>query len=667
MIVPTSRRRFLAGGAGFAAALAAGRRSLWAAAPRPLVPREIFFGDPDISSPQLSIDGARIAYLAPLDGVRNLWVAPLDDPAAARPLTRAANRPIGDFQWAFTNRHIVFLQEQAGDDNWHVSSVDIADGIIVTLSPERGVLAYVEQSSHRFPAELLIGHNGRDKRFFDLHRVEIATGRSELFYENHEFAALATDSAFRLRLAGRFREDGSNEWLERRTSGAWVPLFTIGIGDLDGTQLLGFSDDGGTLYLLDSRGRDKSGLVAFDMATRRRRVLAEDRAADLTSVVFTGDTRRPLAVSSALARQRWQAVEPSFAPDLRALRAATRSDFGVSLSFDGRQALVFIDRDTASPEYGLYDRASRAFRPLFKLRKALDRVALRPLEPVVVPARDGLAMQGYLTLPAAGAPRVPMVLLVHGGPYGRDRWGFNAMHQWLANRGYAVLSVNFRGSTGFGKAFVAAADREWGGKMQDDLIDAVDWAVARGVADPRRIACYGGSYGGYAALTAATRTPEVFACIVDLFGVADLLTFMAAIPPYWGPSFSVWKNRVGDPDTEAGRAFLEERSPLTHIERAFRPILIAQGLEDVRVTPAESAQMVAALKSRNVPVTYITFPDEGHGFQRPENAIALQAVAEAFLARHLGGAAEPFDRARDFKGSTLTVETGGELIPGLGG
>jgi dipeptidyl aminopeptidase/acylaminoacyl peptidase len=226
-----------------------------------------------------------------------------------------------------------------------------------------------------------------------------------------------------------------------------------------------------------------------------------------------------------------------------------------------------------------------------------------------------------------------------------------------------VLSVNYRGSTGFGKAFVTAADREWGGRMHDDLIDSVDWAIAQGIADPKRVGFFGGSYGGYSALMAATKTPEVFACIVDLFGISSLLTFMATIPPYWGPWFSVWKNRLGDPGTEAGRAFLAERSPLNHIERATRPILIAQGMQDVRVVAAESEQMVAALRGRGVPVTYVSFNDEGHGFARPENRLAFFAVAEAFLAKHLGGRYQPIDK--DFAGSTLKVEAGGELVPGL--
>jgi dipeptidyl aminopeptidase/acylaminoacyl peptidase len=304
-------------------------------------------------------------------------------------------------------------------------------------------------------------------------------------------------------------------------------------------------------------------------------------------------------------------------------------------------------------------------RPLYRQRKALDGLPLRELEPVTIPARDGLRLNGYLTRPApeSRADRLPLVLAIHGGPYARDLWGFNPIHQWLANRGYAVLSVNYRGSTGFGKAFVTAADHEWGGRMHDDLIDAVDWAIAQGIADPKRVGFFGASYGGYSALTAATRTPDVFACIVDAFGISNLLTFMATIPPYWGPWFSIWKNRLGDPDTEAGRALLAERSPLTHIEHARRPILIAQGMQDVRVVAAESEQMVNALKGRGVPVTYVSFSDEGHGFARPANRLAFYAIAEAFLAKHLGGRYQPIEQ--DFAGSTLKVETGGELVPGL--
>jgi len=665
-----SRRQFLAGTVAATAGLVFPRvaHSQPATVP-PLVPRETFFGDPDVAWAQLSFDGAWVAYIAPVDGIRNLWVAPVADLRAARPVTRVTERPIAyAFQWAYTNRHIVFFEERDGDENWRASSADIENGIMVPLTPPRGVRAWVQEVSRRFPREMLFSHNERDKQYFDLVRVDVVTGQSTLAYENHQFAWCVTDSAFQLRLAARYRKDGSVEILERRPSGAWAPFMSIARGEIDATRLLDISADGKTLYLFDARERDKAALVAVDMATRRTRVIAEDPDADVTRVLLHRLTRTPLAAAAMVDRRRWRAVDPSIAADLETIQSSTSGDIDlVGLSADAKRVLVVIQHDAASPEFTLYDRAARRLSPLFKARRSLDGIPLRPLEPVSFPARDGLKLHGYLTLPAPDARHVPMVLVIHGGPYVRDEWGFNSTHQWLANRGYAVLSINYRGSTGFGKAFVTAADREWGGKMHDDLIAGVDWAVSRGIADPKRVGFFGGSYGGYAALTAATRTPEVFACIVDIFGIANLLTFMAAIPPYWGPSFSVWKNRLGDPETEEGRAFLRERSPLTHIDRAFRPILIVQGLEDVRVTRAESEQMVAALKQRNVPVTYVVFPDEGHGFSKPKNQIAFRAVTEAFLAKHLGGLAQPIDRTQDFAGSSIAIEVGAELIPGLTG
>ena len=668
--IPASRRHFLAGAVSVTAGLFLPRpaRSARESA-RALVPRETFFGDPDVAGVQLSFDSASLAYIAPVDGVRNLWVAPVGDLGAAKPLTRATDRPISYFfQWAHTNRHVVYFQDRDGDENWRASSVEVRDGTVVALTPPHGVRAWVQEVSQRVPRQMIFSHNERDKQFFDLYRVDVVTGKSVLVYENNQFAWFVTDSAFQLRLGARYLKDGSVELLERRPGGTWGRFITIPRGEIDATRLLGFSDDGKILYLFDTRGRDKAALVAMDMATRRARVLAEDPDADLTRAFFHRVTRRPLAGGAMVDRRRWHAVDPGFAADLKAIHTSTSGDIDlIGLSAAARRVLVLVQHDAASPEWVLYDRPTRRVSPLLKARRKLDGIPLRPLEPVSFEALDGLKIQGYLTRPTPDARNVPMVLVIHGGPYLRDEWGFNPTHQWLANRGYAVLSINYRGSTGFGKAFVIAADREWGGKMHDDLIAGVNWAVARGIADPKRVGFFGASYGGYAALTAATKTPEVFACIVDIYGIANLLTFMAAIPPYWAPSFSVWKNRLGDPDTEEGRAFLRERSPLTHIDRAFRPILIVQGLEDVRVTRAESEQMVAVLRRRNVPVTYVVFPDEGHGFAKPQNQIAFRAVTEAFLAKHLGGAAQPIDRARDFAGSSLTVEVGADLVPGLSG
>jgi dipeptidyl aminopeptidase/acylaminoacyl peptidase len=661
------RRVFLHHAAAFGATLpllGLGRAA--AASKADLVARRIFFDDADYGSVRVSPDGQHLAYLAPLDGVRNLWVAPLAEPHAARPVTRATDRNLGsDFRWAYTNHHLVFFQEHDGDENWRASSVDIASGAIIPLTPERGVKSFLQELDHKFPDEILLRHNQRDKRLFDLFRINVVTGASEMLFENRDYVVLLTDSNFQLRLGARFAADGSAEYLERHSDGTWAPFTTVPIADIDATEMLDFSADGNTLHMLDSRGRDKAALVAIDMATRQATVLAADDEADIVEVIFTDD-RRPLAARAIRDRSRWHAVETSAKQDLELLAAYNPGDvYVLNGSSDDRLAMVYFERDTASGEYALLDRQTLEVRALYRQRKALDGLVLRNLEPVTIPARDGLRLNGYLTMPApeAGTGKPPLVLAIHGGPYARDRWGFNATHQWLANRGYAVLSVNYRGSTGFGKAFVTAADHQWGGRMHDDLIDAVDWAIAQGIADPKRVGFFGASYGGYSALMAATRTPEVFACIVDVFGISNLLTFMATIPPYWGPWFSIWKNRLGDPGTEAGRAFLAERSPLNHIERATRPILIAQGMQDVRVVAAESEQMVNALKGRGVPVTYVSFSDEGHGFARPANRLAFYAVTEAFLAKHLGGRYQPIEL--DFAGSTIKVETGRELVPGL--
>ena len=630
-----------------------------------LVARRVFFENPEYRNVRLSPDGKHLAYLAPLDGVRNLWVAAIDAPKDAQPLTRAADRDIGwEYRWAHTNQHLVFFRDHYGDENWRAASVDMTSGAIVPLTPERGVKAYVQESDHKFPTEMLLAHNQRDPHFFDLHRVDVVSGKSELVFENREYYSLFTDSAFRLRLAGRVLEDGSLAYFERRPDGSWAPFMTIPIGDVDATDLLDFSADGGTLYLLDSRGRDKAVLMAYDMAGGQATVLAEDPDADITQVAFVD--RAPVAAMAMPGRARWHPVGSAAAADLRALAAYSDGDIYFA-NFDqaGDHGIVYVEHDKQSGEYLLLDTAAAAPKPLYIQHKALNEVALRPLQPVRFAARDGLMLNGYLTRPAepAGGGKPPLVLVIHGGPYAHDQWGFNSTHQWLANRGYAVLSINYRGSTGFGKAFVTAADHEWGGKMHDDLIDGLDWAIAQGHADPARIGFFGGSYGGYSALMAATKTPERFNCIVDIFGVSNLITFMATIPPYWTPWFRVWKERLGDPDTAAGRALLTERSPLNHLERATKPILIAQGAIDVRVVAAESEQMVKALTERGVPVTYVVFSDEGHGFVRPENRLAFYAVVEAFLAKHLGGRVQPV--GNDFAGSTIAIPVGRALVPGL--
>jgi dipeptidyl aminopeptidase/acylaminoacyl peptidase len=415
----------------------------------------------------------------------------------------------------------------------------------------------------------------------------------------------------------------------------WGPEDALGSGPLS------FSRDGERLYLLDSRGANAARLVRLDIATGAPSVLAGDDRFDVSGVVFHPDTREVQMVGFTRARREWTVVDPAIVPDVDAIRRLNPGDFEI---VDRTHAddvwVIAFTRDTEAVSYWRYERANRTGRLLFTTRPELARHTLADMRPVAFPARDGLPLEGYLTLPPGLPPRgLPTVLVVHGGPWVRDEWGYDPETQWLANRGYACLQVNYRGSTGYGKAFLNAGNREWGGKMHDDLVDAVRWAVDQGVADRERVAIYGGSYGGYAALAGATLTPDLFRCAVDIVGPSNLITFIETIPPYWSTFLAMLHERVGNPEADA--EFLRARSPLTYVDRIRIPMLIAQGANDPRVKRAESEQIVGAMKDKGIPHEYLVFEDEGHGFAKPENRLAFYAVAERFLARHLGGRYEP--------------------------
>jgi dipeptidyl aminopeptidase/acylaminoacyl peptidase len=633
-----------------------------------LIPRRLLFGDPGRFIVRISPDGRRVAFLAPVDGILNLWVGPIDDVEAARPLTRVTDRDLGPWLvWMHNNRHIVFFREQGGDENWQAHRIDLETGDVLPLTPAPGVTCFIQQTSHHFPDELLIAHNERNKRFFELFRVNVATGHNTLLQENDRFVGFFTDPQFQVRFALQTSDDGSWEYLQRGGNGEWQPFAHVDMADAMSTRLIEFSDDGKELYWIDARGRDKAAVVAQDMSNGATRLIADDGQADVVQLVLDPMTYRPVAAASVFTRKRWQVIDPAYADDYARLARVSTGDLGsVDLSDDGRTWVAYYEQDAAPGQYFHYDRTTKTTQFLFTRRPALENVPLAPMEPVVVRARDGLELVCYLSRPP-GAKRsepLPLVLFVHGGPWARDTWGFYPTHQWLANRGYTVLSVNYRGSTGLGKAFVNAANLEWAGRMHDDLIDAVDWTIAQGIADPARVAIYGGSYGGYAALVGVTFTPDKFACAVDVFGISNLVTFLNTIPDYWRPWQTLWKARMGDYTTEAGRQFLQERSPLNRIDRIVRPLLIGQGANDPRVKASESEQIVAAMKQRGIPVTYVYYPDEGHGFRRPENRRSFTAVVEAFLAKHLGGRCEPV--GDDFAGSTIEFGAGRELIPGIG-
>ena len=646
----------------------------------PLIPREKLFGNPEKASPRLSPDGRRLAYLAPDEGVLNVWVEPVDKPAAARPVTHDRKRGIRTFFWTYTNQQILYLQDSGGNENFHVYRVDLdakESGIgakTTDLTPLENVRAEIIEVSHRIPGAILVGLNDRDAEVHDVYRLDLASGRRELVQKNTEhFAEWVTDLDFHVRFGSKLTEDGDTLLMQPDGKGGWKTFLTISSDDALTTSPMGFDKSGTTLYMLDSRGRNTGALAALDLATGQEKILAQNPLCDVGGVLMTPLDQRIEAVSFDYERTSWEVLDAAVADDFRYLHTVAHGDLQiVSQTLDNQHWIVAYLMDDGPIRYYRYDRAEKTAHFLFTNRKDLEKLPLVRMHPVVIKARDGLNLVSYLSLPpgtAAGDsihPKepVPLVLDVHGGPWARDSWGFQPEHQLWANRGYAVLSVNYRGSMGFGKEFVNAGNRQWAGKMHDDLVDAVRWAIAEKIADPRRVAISGGSYGGYATLVGLTFTPDLFACGVDIVGPSNILTLLKTIPPYWKPAIQMFKIRVGDYSSEAGRKFLEERSPLTHVDRIQRPLLIGQGANDPRVKQAESDQIVKAMQRKHIPVTYVLFPDEGHGFVRPANRLAFYAVTEAFLAKFLGGRYQPIGTA--FQGSTITVPTGARQVPGLG-
>ena len=642
----------------------------------PLIPRQTLFGNPDRAMVRLSPDGQHLAYLAPLDGVLNVWVAPADRPDDAQPITHDTGRGVQQYVWAYTNDRILYLKDNDGDENWRVFSVHIDSHDTVDLTPFEGVQAQISQLSPEFPQELIVGLNDRDPQLHDLYRIDLTTGERELLVQNDEgFLGYLCDHGFRIRFALRFTPEGGVEMYQPGEGDeAWTIYDQFAGEDVLTTNPVGLDAEGQTLYMIDSRGRDTAAAVAIDLASDERHVLASDERADASDALTHPRELTVQAVAFNYERKAWQILDERIRADLEHLKAVEDGDVEIaSRTLDDDRWIVAYARDDGPVHYYRYDRESKATDFLFTNQEALEGQPLARMHPVVIPSRDGLDLVSYLTLPpdrdldGDGCPDepLPLVLFVHGGPWARDEWGYHPYHQWLANRGYAALSVNYRGSTGFGKSFINAANHEWAGAMHDDLIDAVDWAIDQHIADPDRVAIAGGSYGGYATLVGLTFTPEKFACGLDIVGPSSLITLVENVPPYWMPMLPLLTQRVGDPNTDQGREFLKSRSPLTYVDHIKKPLLIGQGANDPRVKQAESDQIVDAMQEKGIPVTYVLYPDEGHGFVRPENRLSFTAIAEAFLAEHLGGRVEPI--GDDLEGSSIQIPTGADGVEGLKG
>jgi dipeptidyl aminopeptidase/acylaminoacyl peptidase len=646
-----------------------------AAAPQaPLIERTALFGNPSRVAGKLSPDGKWLAWIAPRDGVLNVWVAPAGQPGQAKALTAEKQRPIREYFWAPDSSSVLYVNDRGGDENFLLYKVGVQGGEPQSLTPFQKTRVEIVGTSVHVKDRILIGVNNRDARWHDVYSVDLKSGKlTEVFENKGGYAGFLADEGLVLRVATKARPDGGMDYYRiEQGKVAAEPFVSVGLDDSLTTQPIGFTADGGTLYWLDSRGRDTAALIAQDVASGKTTVLAQDAKADIDNALVDPATGKVQAYSVQYLKPEWVALDPAVKDDLAFLVQQLKGNVRIGSRTDADDFwTVTVDPVVKPSATYLYDRKAKKLSQLFVSRPELEKATLAPMYPEEIRTRDGLTEVSYLTLPVGsdkahpGRPDkpLPMVLFVHGGPWGRDVYGYNGYHQWLANRGYAVLSVNYRGSTGFGKKYIAAGDLEWGRKMHDDLIDAVQWAVKNRITEADKVAIMGGSYGGYATLAGLTFTPEAFACGVDIVGPSNLATLLKTIPPYWEAGKAQFYKRMGDPTTEEGRKLLHDRSPLFKADAIRRPLLIGQGANDPRVNQAESDQIVKAMAAKNIPVTYVLFPDEGHGFARPENSIAFNAVAEQFLGKCLSGRVEPIGGA--LKASSAKVLHGKEFVPGL--
>lgn len=592
------------------------------------IPRELFFGNPERTAPKLSPDGKRLAYLAPDEGVLNIWEGPVGGPA--KPATKDRRRGIRTYFWG-EDGSLLYVQDKDGDENWRLYKA--APGGAVDLTPFDGVQAQIVATDPKFPDRIVVALNQRDPKVHDAFTLSLSTGKLELQEENPgDVTGWLADAELRVRAAKAARPDGGSE-LRIKDGGAWKTFMVWGPEDAGGAH--GFTPDGSGLYVESSHESDTTRIYEMSLDGKKKKVIAAHDGADAAGVLVHPTDYHLEAVAFEAERLEWKILDSNLEADFKAVAGLAPGDFSIVSRDDADTTWILLfNSDVKPPSYYSFDRRSRAGRFIFSTRPKLEGKALSPMKPVRFSARDGLTIHAYLTTPAGlPAKSLPLVLNVHGGPWVRDGWGYHPEAQWLANQGYAVLQVNYRGSNGYGKKFLHAGDREWGAKMQDDLTDAVNWAVKEGVADPKRVAIYGGSYGGYAALAGACFTPKVYRCAVDIVGPSNLETLIRSIPPYWAPLKRIFDLRVGDVDKEPD--FLRSRSPFFHADKIEIPLLIAQGANDPRVKRAESEMIVDALTKKGKPPEYLCFEDEGHGFARPENRLKFYERAEAFLARHL--------------------------------
>lgn len=607
----------------------------------PLIPRSVLFGNPTYAMPTISPDGRWLAFLAPEEGVLNVWVGPVDAPDQAKAVTHDRGQGIRVYGFTHDDKHLYYLQDADGDENWRLHLLDLESGEERCPTPFDGVQVRVLGHNRWNPTVMILGINKDTPELHDLYRLDLETDELEKVVENTPgFVTWLLDTNLDVRGGASMNEDGGITYYrispQTNEPEAWLEVPS---DDAVTTDTIGFSRDGSTLFLVSSIGANAARLVAIDLSSATETVLAQDPAYDIDGVELDPMTRVPQGVVFAKDRAERIFLDPSYSAAMAQVEAAIGIDGDLTVNRTERTDrlwLISVDVSDGSGRYYVFDKVTGQATFLFGQRPELDGYQLAVMEPFAFNARDGLEVHGYVTYPPNVEPSaLPAVVNVHGGPWHRDEWGYHSEAQWLANRGYACVQVNFRGSTGYGKAFGNAGDKEWGAAMHTDLLDAVDHLASMGRIDASRVAIYGGSYGGYAALAGAAFTPGVFRCAVDMCGPSNLLTLLASLPTYWKPMIAMMYGKIGDPESE--KDFLWERSPLSRVDDIAIPVLVAQGANDPRVKQAEAEQIVDALKAKGLPHEYLLFPDEGHGLARPENREIYYAAVERFLAEHLGG------------------------------
>lgn len=633
----------------------------------PLIPRKLLFGNPVRASAQISPDGKTLSWLAPDEGLLNIWIAPVDTPENARVITQDRVRGIRMYMWSYCARYVLYVQDTAGDENWHLHAVDPQTGEDRNLTDIEGATARMMSRSWDRPDEMIIGLNDRDASWHDVYHLDLVSGERSLVYQNEmELGSFVFDRKMNMKLAEKSLDIEGISIVYKRVGDEWEEFFRLDHEDQLTTSLLGFDKSGDYFFMVDSRGRDTGALMKVSYETGDAELLAENDKADLDDIMLHPTEYTLQAWATNYLKKEWTVVDPSIAADMAVLEEKFGKTFEVQSRTREDDVWIMGVQDAKNPGAAwLYKRQEQSLTKLYSVRPDLENQPLAEMETFTIRSRDGLDLPAYMTRATWGKPgeTSPLVLIVHGGPWARDMYSYNAFQQWMANRGYSVLSINFRGSTGYGKSFINAADGEWGRKMHDDLLDAVEWAISEGITERDKVAIFGGSYGGYAALAGLAFTPDVFACGIDIVGPSNLETLLETIPPYWKAFYEQLARRVGDPRTEEGLALLKERSPLNSAGNISKPLLIGQGANDPRVKQAESDQIVEAMKAKGLPVIYVLYPDEGHGWARPENQFSFNAVTEQFLANHLGGRSEPIGDA--FEGSSIEILEGKESIDGL--